>query len=359
MTTTPSPWLRPVAAAVLALGAFTALSATAQSTESSYLMPSLTWQKPDKDWRVDDNNLGGGLRLGVPMNERWDLQFGASRNRAKAGSERYTQTLLGADALYLFSRDTWRPFLLGGLNWERDQREGVALPSGSRNSPALAYGAGLQWRPNERFGLQFDVRRVSGFLRDHEPLGFKRSDNTYAQVGLIWAFGDAPAPAPAPRVAPPPPPAPAPVVAPPPPPAPVPPPPPPPAPQRITLGAEELFAFDSAKLGTPQPTLDRFADAYKRSGSNARVVVTGHTDRLGSPAYNQRLSQRRAEAVRDYLVAQGMPAAQLQAVGKGESEPKVTDCKQKARKDLVACLAPNRRVEVEPLTVEIPTAAKR
>jgi OOP family OmpA-OmpF porin len=350
-----------VAVAVLALSALTALDATAQSPGSSYLMPSLTWQKPDKDWRVDDNNLGGGLRLGVPLNERWDLQFGATRNRAKAGSERYTQTLLGADALYLFSRDTWRPFLLGGLHWERDQREGVALAAGSRNSPALAYGGGLQWWPSERFGMQFDLRRVSGFLRNNEALGFKRSDNTYAQVGLIWAFGDAPAPAPAPRVAPPPPPPPAPAVVAPPPPAPVPPPPPPPPPppQRITLGAEELFAFDSARLATPQPTLDRFADTYKRSGSSARVVISGHTDRLGSPAYNQRLSQRRAEAVRDYLVAQGMPAAQLQARGKGETEPKVTDCKQKLRKDLVACLAPNRRVELEPLTVEIPAPAKR
>jgi len=54
-----------------------------------------------------------------------------------------------------------------------------------------------------------------------------------------------------------------------------------------------------------------------------------------------------------------MPAAQLQAVGKGETEPKITDCKQKQRKDLVACLAPNRRVELEPLTVEIPAEAKR
>ena len=79
----------------------------------------------------------------------------------------------------------------------------------------------------------------------------------------------------------------------------------------------------------------------------------------GSAAYNQRLSQRRAEAVRDYLVAQGLPAARLQAQGKGASEPKVRDCRQKVRKDLVACLAPNRRVELEPLTVEIPAAAKR
>lgn len=295
-----------------------------------YLMPGATLLDPDSDWRVDDRGWGASLRAGRPLSEHWDLQLGASRNRVKQGGERYTQTLIGADALYLFNRGHWRPFVLGGLAWERDQREGLLLPSGSRNSPALALGAGLQWRPNERFGLQFDVRRVKGWLRDHEPLGFKRSDNNIAQIGLIWSF-DGPAP----------------VIAP-------PPPPPAPLPQRITLAAEELFAFDSATLkAREQPALDRFADDYQRSGSQALVRISGHTDRLGKPAYNKALSQRRADAVRDYLLARGLPAARLQAEGKGASQPKVKDCKQAKRAELIACLAPNRRVELEPITVEL------
>jgi OOP family OmpA-OmpF porin len=249
--------------------------------------------------------------------------------------------------------------VLGGVAWERDQREGVLLPSGSvSSSPALALGAGLQWRPSEGFGLQFDLRRVSGRLPDHQALGFKRSDNNIAQIGLIWSF-DGPAPAPASRVAPvppPPPPLPA-MVAAAPPPAPVvapAPPPPTPLPQRITLAAEELFGFDSAVLKSPQPALDRFADDYQRSGSQALVRISGHTDRLGKPAYNQRLSQRRADAVRDYLQARGLPAARLQAQGRGASAPKVKDCKQGKRAELIVCLAPNRRVELEPISVELP-----
>jgi len=75
------------------------------------------------------------------------------------------------------------------------------------------------------------------------------------------------------------------------------------------------------------------------------VMVTGHTDRIGSEAYNQKLSEQRANKVKDYLVSQGIDAGRLQAVGKGESEP-VVDCKGIRGKQLVECLAPNRRVVI-------------
>ena len=74
--------------------------------------------------------------------------------------------------------------------------------------------------------------------------------------------------------------------------------------------------------------------------------IVGHTDRLGSNAYNQRLSQLRANTVREYLVSQGLPAGNMRAVGMGESQP-VVQCSQRNRPELIACLAPNRRVDVE------------
>jgi OOP family OmpA-OmpF porin len=74
------------------------------------------------------------------------------------------------------------------------------------------------------------------------------------------------------------------------------------------------------------------------------VMVTGHTDRLGSEEYNQKLSERRANQVRDYLISQGVEANRLQAVGKGESEPVVACDGVKGRKKLIECLQPNRRV---------------
>jgi OOP family OmpA-OmpF porin len=79
--------------------------------------------------------------------------------------------------------------------------------------------------------------------------------------------------------------------------------------------------------------------------------IEGYTDRLGSDAYNRKLSQRRAESVKDYLVDSGeVQAAKIEAVGKSQSNPvtKPDECKGNKRSPaLIACLQPNRRVEVE------------
>ncbi|MES2127967.1 MAG: OmpA family protein [Pseudomonadota bacterium] len=139
-----------------------------------------------------------------------------------------------------------------------------------------------------------------------------------------------------------------------PPPEPVVPPPPPTPPARfekITLSATELFSFDSAVLKGPQQKIDDIAAVLNQDTTVGNVVITGYTDRIGSDKYNQKLSQRRAEAVRDYLVAKGVAAARLSAQGKGKSNPVVT-CNNKKRADLIKCLEPNRRVEIEQITIE-------
>ncbi|HSV59973.1 MAG TPA: OmpA family protein, partial [Variovorax sp.] len=91
----------------------------------------------------------------------------------------------------------------------------------------------------------------------------------------------------------------------------------------------------------------------KSAGFQARsVLLIGYTDPLGSNEYNQRLSLARANAVRDHMVSAGVPANVIQTEGRGEADLKVTeaDCKgqgkAKSRSALIACLEPNRRVEV-------------
>jgi len=80
------------------------------------------------------------------------------------------------------------------------------------------------------------------------------------------------------------------------------------------------------------------------------VTVTGHTDRLGSTAYNQKLSERRATMVAKYLASQGVSSDIIAATGRGESVPVVACEGVKGRKALIKCLQPNRRVTVEAKT---------
>jgi OOP family OmpA-OmpF porin len=79
------------------------------------------------------------------------------------------------------------------------------------------------------------------------------------------------------------------------------------------------------------------------------VIVEGHTDRIGAEAYNQELSDRRANSVRSYLLDNGIAATAVRAVGYGESRPVTTPelCENQRGAALIACLQPDRRVELE------------
>jgi len=148
----------------------------------------------------------------------------------------------------------------------------------------------------------------------------------------------APTPAPAPPAAAPRPPAPAPAPA------------PAPGVQKITLASKALFDFDKAVLKPEGKAAIDSEIISKLSGVQRLelVLVTGHTDRIGTQAYNQKLSERRADAVRDYLVSKGVARDKIETLGMGKTQPVPgVVCNMTAMKELIACLAPNRRVEVE------------
>jgi OmpA-OmpF porin, OOP family len=113
------------------------------------------------------------------------------------------------------------------------------------------------------------------------------------------------------------------------------------------LSADALFAFDRAELSPAgHATLDDLAAKLREQNEKLRSVrIVGYTDHLGGEAYNQTLSQRRAQTVKDYLVARGVPRDRVTAEGMGKADP-VKDCQEGPRARLIACLAPNRRVEI-------------
>jgi len=119
-------------------------------------------------------------------------------------------------------------------------------------------------------------------------------------------------------------------------------------PTKINLSEEDLFNFNEAVL---KPKGKAMLDDLVRDLEGAKyevIHVTGYTDRIGSAQYNQRLSMRRADEVKNYLVNKGIPADRIKAEGKGKTEPitKVTDCRGMTKVHIIACLQPDRRTEV-------------
>lgn len=109
--------------------------------------------------------------------------------------------------------------------------------------------------------------------------------------------------------------------------------------KKITLNADTYFDFDKSNLKPEgKKALDGLV-AEMKIDQVEQIIVVGHTDSIGTDAYNQKLSERRAKTVADYLVSKGVPAAKIKASGKGESQP-IADNKTKAGR------AKNRRVEV-------------
>lgn len=140
---------------------------------------------------------------------------------------------------------------------------------------------------------------------------------------------------------PPPPPAPPPPAAPPAPPPPPPPPAPPkPTSEKVTFAADALFDFDKSVI-KPEARAKLDDLVSKLAGVNLEVIVAvGHTDSIGTDAYNQRLSSRRADAVKQYLVSKGIEANRIYTEGKGESQPVADNRTADGR-------SKNRRVEIE------------
>ena len=127
---------------------------------------------------------------------------------------------------------------------------------------------------------------------------------------------------------------------------------PPPEPKKpaiVNLASTELFEFNKATLTSEaRAKLDSEVIAKMKDIAEVRYVnVNGHADRLGSAQYNQRLSEKRAEAVRAYLVSKGADASKIEVFGFGKTLPVKSCPDTKDRKSTIECLAPNRRVVVE------------
>ena len=118
---------------------------------------------------------------------------------------------------------------------------------------------------------------------------------------------------------------------------------------KVTIAADALFDFNKATLRPEgKAKLDDVVGKSKQLNLEV-VIAVGHADRIGGAAYNQKLSEKRAAAVKDYLVAKGIPANRVYTEGKGSKQPvtKPGQCKGPKSKKVIECLQPDRRVDIE------------
>jgi len=283
-----------------------------------YLSPMLTFIVGDKDRLVDDDLRGAQIGLGYAFDPNWMVE-GFFQYNEFTGFQPADQWGLGVDLLRRFNSDgRFSPYLVAGAGWLRTNPDGAAE---RRNGAQFSTGVGMMLRGSDRVAVRGEYRlrgdATSPGLTDH-----------LISLGFTFGFGAA-APPPAPAAAPEPAPAP----------PPPPPPPPPPAPERpcpeprpgqpvdadgCALEIElpgVTFEFDSARLvGASERILNEAVEILQRH-RNLRVEVQGHTDNVGRPSYNQDLSERRAQSVREYLISQGIAGDRLRARGYGEERP--------------------------------------
>jgi OOP family OmpA-OmpF porin len=357
--------------ALIALGLGGAGVAHAQDFSSWYLAPRIGADVPDSD-RTTDTSLFTGIGVGTWVNPNLALDFEYGLNNAdfKSDSPRsghqWESVQLDVAGRWFFGEwgSGWRPYVMGGIGALRHKAysgsvlEGLHFSSSGGWDPMGLLGVGVQYSMSDRLAIRGELAarydhdnnsENSQYDLQGHPInaaavyGFNRHSgftDGLVTIGLVWNFGGAAVehheerreerhetpPPPAREEA---------------------------APAKVTIDLRGVeFKFDHPKVGErlepslKAPTsesvaiLDQAVDTLKRY-PNVHVEVDGHTDSKGSDAYNQKLSERRAKGVYDYLTAHGVEAGRLDGPkGFGESQPIDTN-------DTAAGRQRNRRTELK------------
>jgi len=298
-------------------------------------------------WSSDERDIGYKLFMGKQLNRNFAIEagfFDLGDFNYRAGTRQGGTT--GANLSYKglnLDLVTQLPFTDRFSIYSRlgvQYTKAVTAFNGSLNTGRVykdksfnpKVGLGMEYKLSEALAVRAEVERN----RMDDAVRNKANVDLYS-LGLVYKLGrpayapvvytpppepvvEAPAPAPAPVAEP----APAPM----------------PTSEKVSFAAEALFDFDKSVVKPAgKAALDDLL--MKLQGMNTEVMVTvGHTDSVGSDAYNQKLSQRRAEAVKAYIVSKGVDASRVYTEGKGESQPVADNKTAEGR-------AKNRRVTVE------------
>lgn len=242
------------------------------------------------DYRVRSQLAQLTMKLGLPVSPSWDL---------------YTR--LGGAYAWTANRDIHQHY----------------------NGGAFVAALGAEYAIDRDWAARLEYQYTTPLGKDRDDDTQVQFDNGLLSLGILYRFGQAapvvaaplPAPAPAPQV----------------------------VDKQFTLSADVLFDFNKHTLKPEGYTaLDSLYEQLKAERpKDGTATVIGYTDRLGADAYNQSLSEKRAQSVASYLVSKGLPADKVAVEGRGKASPVTGEsCTSRNRKELIVCLAPDRRVEV-------------
>jgi len=298
-----------------------------------YISESLMYTFAD-DSRHSDGGIGGMLGGGVPINRLINLELDGGyshfNHNDDVGSEPWQEYIAKLDTQFFYSRDpAFAPYFGVGLGYAKEQLKTIG------NEGAFMADAGVGAIHyfkifNTDFGVRGDVRYrwVDTESSKFPGRGVSTIGEPVISLGLLipLAFGGTAAVAP--EVLPPPP-----VV-----------------PQQQPSGLSANHRFEDVHFAFDKYSLTEYAQSSldgdvttinKLSGSfpSLKVDISGHTDWIGTDAYNQALSERRATAVKDYLVRKGIDAGRIRTYAYGESQPVAPNTTAEGR-------ALNRRAEI-------------
>ena len=322
--------------AALLAGLGVAQAASAQEFDDRWYLTGSAGFNLQDSARTTNDAPALGLGLGKFISPNWsvdgELNYQLPNFNANQ-DQNWSQYGISLDLRrhFLSEGRGWNPYILAGLGYQRSEEEFDAFPS--PNSPgrredgnfAAKVGVGLQTTFEKRVG----VRAELAYRADFDDTSVAAPNESWfgdvlASVGVVIPLG----PAPVAAVAPPPP-------------APAPTPAPPPAPAPITIDLNGVnFDFDKSTLRPDALAILGEATEILKRYPDLRVEVAGHTDSVGTAAYNQGLSERRAKAVYDYLTSNGIDSSRLAGpVGYGLTRPIDTNETKEGR-------ARNRRTEL-------------
>ncbi|WON78240.1 porin OmpA [Serratia sp. UGAL515B_01] len=341
-------------ALAVALAGFATVAQAAPKDNTWYTGAKLGWSQFHDNSFVNgtvgngpthNSQLGAGAYLGYQANQYLGFEMGYDwlgrmpyKGDVNNGAFKAQGVQLATKLSYPIMNDLDIYTRLGGMVWRADATANFGADTAnslrtSANDTGISPLAalGVEYALTQNLATRLDYQWTNN-IGDKATVG-ARPDNGMLSVGVSYRFGQdttaapviAPAPAPAPTV----------------------------ETKKFTLTSDVLFNFGKSTLKPEgQNALDQlYSQLSSMDPKDGSVVVVGFTDAVGSVQSNQRLSEQRAQSVVDYLVSKGIPSDKISARGMGKANPVTGDScgyrSGRATAAQIACLAPDRRVEIE------------